>query len=223
MSEIKQQLHKINQNSNSLNILREVNNNISERAFHEHTHILFDVRTYLNKTEKKYVEIGGYVGSSAALLLNHPYNTDIVCIDPCTLNPAHYHGTDDQYTTLSRNLENNNPYNRNIKIYKNFSYDKACLDEIEDIDILHIDGNHSYEAVVQDFNLYKDKVNQGGFIIFDDYHDERYSPKVKPAVDFILSQVDKNEYDIIGCLDNYHKLNEDYNFNVYANFILYKK
>lgn len=223
MIDIKEQLHNLNKNSNSLGLLREINKSIQERHFHEHTHILYDLRTFLGKSKKKYVEIGSYVGSSASLILKHSFDTDVICIDPCVLETSHYHGTDTQHKTLSKNLENNNPHKRNVKIFKNFSYDQLPIDKIKNIDILHIDGDHSYNAVIQDYNLYKDKLNSGGFVVFDDYHDKLYSPGVKRAVDFIVSQINKSEYDIIGCLDNYHKVREKRHPDVHANFILYKK
>ena len=168
MKNVKEKLHEINQNSSSLSILREINRSITERNFHEHTHILYDLRTFLGESKKNYVEIGSYVGSSASLILRHSFKTSVVCIDPCVLNKSHYNGTDNQYNTICKNLKNNNPHNRDFKLFKNFSYDQLPVDSIDSIDILHIDGNHSYNAVIKDYTLYKDKVNAGGFIVFDD-------------------------------------------------------
>jgi predicted O-methyltransferase YrrM len=88
----------------SLTILREINNRIVERHFHEHTHVLYDIRTALGPELKTYVEIGSYVGSSASLLLSHPFPTRVICIDPCLLNTDHYKGELNQYDTIFRNL-----------------------------------------------------------------------------------------------------------------------
>lgn len=38
----------------------------------------------------------------------------------------------------------------------------------DEIDMLHIDGNHSHESATSDVNLYVPKVKSGGFIWFDD-------------------------------------------------------
>ena len=51
--------------SDSLSILKQVNEKISERKFHEFTHILYDLRTLLGNEKKNYLEIGSYVGSSS--------------------------------------------------------------------------------------------------------------------------------------------------------------
>jgi hypothetical protein len=40
------------------------------------------------------------------------------------------------------------------------------------IDLIHIDGDHEYEAVLSDCNHWLSKVKKGGFACFDDYgHD----------------------------------------------------
>jgi hypothetical protein len=72
---------------------------------------------------------------------------------------------------------------------------------VDEIDILFIDGDHSYDGVILDFEMYSKLVKSGGYIIFDDYNDYQYSPKVKPAVDNIVSNL-KNSYNIIGTVKN---------------------
>jgi predicted O-methyltransferase YrrM len=73
--------------------------------------------------------------------------------------------------------------------------------KVSEIDILFIDGDHSYHSVIQDFNNYKDLVISGGYIVFDDYNDSQYSPEVKPAVDDIINSLN-GEFEIIGCIEN---------------------
>ena len=41
--------------------------------------------------------------------------------------------------------------------------------EDNSIDAIYIDGNHSYEAVIEDIKNWSPKVKQGGLIIGDDY------------------------------------------------------
>jgi hypothetical protein len=48
--------------------------------------------------------------------------------------------------------------------------------------------------------MYSNLVNQGGYIVFDDYNDSMYSPSVKLAVDDIVKKL--NGYDIIGTVPN---------------------
>ena len=228
---MKTKLSNIQHNIKSLTVLKDVNKSITEHNFHEHTYILYDIRTLLGENEKTYLEIGSYIGSSASLILQHPFKTKLICIDPCRLNKSHYLGDLNQYSTLEKNLQNNNKNNYNFKIEKNFSTDVNLLTKFKDnkleIDILFIDGGHRYNDVVQDWNNYKDFVNPGGFIVFDDYCDKTYSPEVKSAVDDIVKNLNTGVYEIIGTLDNIHKLDHDnitYKYpNIINEFIIYKK
>ena len=212
--------------SNSLEILRKVNKIIPEKKFHEYTHILYDLRTILGEKEINYLEIGSYVGSSASLILHHNFKSNIYCVDPLKINDKNrYKGNLNHEQTLKKNLEINNIHNNNIKILKYFSNDKNLHNEIKDlkIDILFIDGCHKYQSVINDFNNYKDKVNNGGFIIFDDYLDYKTCPEVKKAVDFIIENYNLDEYEIIGTLENIQHVISNIPSNYSNEFILYKK
>jgi len=96
--------------SNSLKILDDINSNLTKH-FHTHTHILYDIRTLLGDDIINYLEIGSYIGSSASLIMRHPYKSNIYCVDPLNLNPSHYNGRMNQKDTLLYNLNINNIYN----------------------------------------------------------------------------------------------------------------
>jgi len=193
-------------NSNSLNILHETYKIIPERHFHDHIYILYDLRTLLGNEKKIYTEIGSYVGHSSKLMLSHPNETEIICIDPLILNKSHYNGTMTQYDTLRKNIGE-----KNITIYKKYSQDAKLLQKLKNdnfrTDILFIDGSHSYYDVINDFNNYCEFVNKDGYIIFDDYLDKIYSPEVKKAVDDLVINLDTNKYEIIGNLVNVKNTN----------------
>ena len=57
----------------------------------------------------------------------------------------------------------------------------AHLDfEDNSIDAIYIDGNHSYEAVIEDIKNWSPKVKQGGLIIGDDYLTFEVEPRATP-------------------------------------------
>jgi hypothetical protein len=56
------------------------------------------------------------------------------------------------------------------------------------IDVLHIDGDHDYQAVLMDINKYISFLNKHGIVIFDDYDDAH--PGVKKAVHEMLVEYD---------------------------------
>jgi hypothetical protein len=76
---------------------------------------------------------------------------------------------------------------------------------VKDVDLFYIDGNHTFEGCMNDFLNYNDLVKNGGYIAFDDYHDVEYSPQVKHAVDFIISDLTYGQYEVIGSFRNSFK------------------
>jgi predicted O-methyltransferase YrrM len=62
-------------------------------------------------------------------------------------------------------------YRERLQYFTFIRRDKACnIDDIRDktIDILHVDGNHSFESVVKDLMLYLPRMKENGIIIIDD-------------------------------------------------------
>jgi predicted O-methyltransferase YrrM len=164
-------------------------------TMHHHYHILYDLRTILGNEKKIYTEIGTYCGGSASLILQHDFQTEINCIDPLHVLP-------EQEETLYKNMEKFNKNKNKYNIHKKFSTDHTFLKYLHNTnfttDILFIDGDHTKKGATFDFENYKDFVNPGGFIVFDDYEDYEFSPEVRVAVDEIVSRIDTNKFNIIG-------------------------
>ena len=146
------------------------------------------------------VEIGVHGGGSllktADLLIDRNIKLyGIDCwedIEKCGIN-----GKKNDFWTKSSfdkflNLHKEN-YNHLIKIIKHYDYkfielikglsnDKDIVNKFEDnsIDAIYIDGDHSYEGVKSDLELYYPKVKKNGLILCDDYTNFE---SVKKAVD----------------------------------------
>jgi FkbM family methyltransferase len=71
-----------------------------------------------------------------------------------------------------------------ISIIQKLSTSEGVADMIEDesLTLLIIDGDHSYQGVMNDYHLYWRKVMVGGCIVFDDYGSKEW-PDVKKFVD----------------------------------------
>ncbi|WP_163649443.1 glycosyltransferase [Modicisalibacter sp. 'Wilcox'] len=226
----REELSSIIRESNSLEILKKIQVHIPERKFHDHIHILHDIRTLINKREANYVEIGSYVGHSASLMLSHDLKTKVYCIDPLSLPKNHYQGDLSQEQTLIKNLSK---HAGEYTIIKEESCDSKALAYLEEqgiaIDILFIDGDHTYSSVIRDFSTYEKLVADGGFIVFDDYWDKNHSPDVYFAVNDIVEKIKNNRlpYEIIGSLANYQSANPVYDHGertgLINEFILRKK
>lgn len=198
----------INSSIESVNIVKKISESVD--TFHHHYHILLDIANYFNQSLINYVEIGAYCGGSSSLMMHRP-NTNIISIDIGRPIPK------------ERAISNVNRFNVSGNFYKYICGDstnkdtigelKNTLNNLEDkeIDILFIDGDHSYDGAYKDFLNYNSLVKIGGFLVFDDYLDNEHSPQVKFAVDDIIKEycIDNKMYEIIGCLDNKHKAHPD--------------
>lgn len=190
------------------NILTEESNikvvNISKtmenKTFHHHYHILYDLRTNLGMDKKIYVEIGAYAGGSASLVTSHPYPTECYSIDIG-------HPIDPEVS--KRNVANFKNNDNSWEYIKGNSQQLSTVTELKNkingIDLLFIDGDHSSRGVKNDFNFYAPMVKKGGYLWFDDYLDFIYSPGVKPAVDEIVTNINKESWEVIGLVQNKFK------------------
>ena len=61
------------------------------------------------------------------------------------------------------------------------------LDRIESLDMVFVDAEHSYDAVVLDLNIWYDKINYNGIISGHDYDHPNF-PGVKIAVDEFIER-----------------------------------
>jgi predicted O-methyltransferase YrrM len=180
----------------SLDILQHISNNMLGNTFHHHFHILYDLRSSISKEVINYVEIGAYCGASSCLMLNHPQQVNVTSIDIGTFTPG-------GVNTIHQNVEKFKLNHNKFELIVGDSHSSETLNtlksKVSEIDILYIDGEHSYSSVIQDFNDYKDLVVSGGYIVFDDYLDTNM--QVKPAVDDIINLLN-NEFEVIGCINN---------------------
>lgn len=178
----------------SLQMVEKISNEINNQTFHHHYYILYDIAKEFGDLLINYVEIGCYAGGSACLMLQRP-NTNVISIDLGEpINP----------NIVQQNVKKLNTLNNNYNYIQANSQKQETVDQLKtlvnDIDILFIDGDHTYNGVKMDFEIYSPLVKNGGYIIFDDYNDFQFSPEVKKSVDDIVKNL--LGYEIIGTLPN---------------------
>jgi predicted O-methyltransferase YrrM len=188
----------------SLELTRYISDNINNQTFHHHYHVLFDIANTFKKTKNiTYVEIGCYAGGSACLMLQRP-KTKVISIDTgIVINPA----------VVEANVNKLNVHHNTYHYVQGNSQTDDTVNRLktltDTIDILFIDGDHSYTGVRNDFNLYSNLVKSNGYIVFDDYRDATHSPEVKPAVDAIVNEIGE-QYHVIGTLPNTYGARPDW-------------
>jgi len=178
---------------------------ISKRVptFHHHYHILYDIACLYENKKVNYVEIGAFAGASACLML-HLDNVNVISIDlgfpvpkeDVLSNLSYYKKKEQFYEYIQGDSQDIATKKQLIKTLSEIDVDKNK----KAIDILFIDGNHSYQAVIDDFKMYSDLVDFGGYIVFDDYNDHVHCPEVKQAVHDLIPTL--TDYEIVGALEN---------------------
>ena len=76
-----------------------------------------------------------------------------------------------------------------MNLYKGFSDTELPKIDMSKIDMVFLDGGHSYETVKNDLILIIKGIKKGKIIICDDYDQVHYG--VKKAVDELLNQVNE--------------------------------
>lgn len=132
---------------------------------------------------KTLVEIGVYKGAFSSDLKHLFPEAHLYLIDPWDLYPE-YEQPEAGPISLCRD-DLHNAYKEvhskfrndsSVSILRNFSQESVRL--IPDmIDLVYIDGNHAYEYVKEDIDLWLPKIRKGGMIAGDDY-----IPDVFPGV-----------------------------------------
>jgi cephalosporin hydroxylase len=178
----------------SIDVLNNIITKMENKSFHNHYHIIYDICNSFNH-DVTYLEIGAYAGGSASLAASHKNVKCVFSIDIGKPIPKEI---------PIRNVNNFKHEKCSYRYFEGSSYDSTIINDVHKnvnaVDILFIDGDHSYDAVLKDFNNYKDLVKSGGYIIFDDYLDAKHSPRVRGAVDFIVQNLNNDEFEILGSL-----------------------
>jgi len=106
------------------------------------------------------VEVGSDLGNNAKNILKQVPIEKLYLVDPYFDGYADKKG-DVRFIYAQNNLK---PYQKTIEFIRATSEEATQRFEDESIDAIYIDGNHKYEYVLQDINLWLPKVRTGGFI-----------------------------------------------------------
>ncbi|MDI3545103.1 MAG: 1-O-methyltransferase [Rikenellaceae bacterium] len=111
------------------------------------------------------VEIGSYLGASASFLASaaKEKNHIVFCVDTWK-NDAMSEGERDTFDEFCKNTQHLQKYIRTLR-GKSVEIAKTFNNEI---DLLFIDGDHSYEGVRADVEAWLPKVKDGGIVVFHD-------------------------------------------------------
>lgn len=114
-----------------------------------------------------WVELGGFLGESATLVLGFPQVTRLDVIE-----------SSQTHADALRRRFSGVPY---CNVMHARSVDAADAYGPCSVDVVYIDADHSYDAVSADIDAWLPKIRHGGYICGHDYHDG--FPGVRKAVD----------------------------------------
>ncbi len=139
--------------------------------------ILDRLKNHFNKNEIIALEIGARYGESSTLIINNLNIKEYIIVDPYTSYDEY---TQDGFNKIIKNNEDNIyietknslfKIHNNIKFFRTFSNDTNTLNQIENnsLDLIFIDGNHTYKYVLEDLENYYPKLKKDGIICGDDF------------------------------------------------------
>ena len=158
-----------------------ISKNTLLRIFHLNLHHAFRVESHMTLNERLVLyklaaktpfiaEIGSYIGASACCFgaaASADKGTQIICIDTWN-NDAMSEGNRDTWAEFKRNTSSFSDF---VVPVRGFSTD--VVEQVRKIarslDMLFIDGDHSYEGVKADWEAYKDFLKPGAIVVFHDY------------------------------------------------------
>ena len=175
-----------------------------KRIHHNYHHITLYIKDHiLKETCKNYLEIGSHYGHSLCNILHSQFPSKCMAID--IFKPWADGKISDMKGCVENNVAMFNTNKHEVNVYKGSSHSQSTLSAVKDyfpdgIDLLFIDGDHSYKGITTDFNLYFPLVNPNGYIVFDDYLPIANSEAPK-AIDDIRNQY-KDQINDIGLIDD---------------------
>ncbi len=119
-------------------------------------------------------EIGVYRGLNAKRLRSLFPQAELYLIDPWIIYPENKEPEAGSITLDDDEMTD--AYERVVKQFGNDPLTKIirkksedAINDVKELDIVFIDGNHSYDSVMQDINLWHGKVREGGILAGHDY------------------------------------------------------
>lgn len=113
-------------------------------------------------------EIGTYIGHNARIMLKRMHIKRLYLIDPydnAVLEDIGFDKIDSEYKKAQQRVKN---WKDKVTFVLKYS-DKATNDVPDNLDFIYIDGNHDYEFVKKDIELYYPKVRKGGVVAGHDF------------------------------------------------------
>jgi hypothetical protein len=151
---------------------------------------LFDFIKHHDLKNKKMIEIGCYLGISTELFAM--FCKEITSIDLWGMDETYDGGENpkEYWPIIEKQARDRLSKYTNVTLIKDNSLNASKNFENELLDLVYLDGNHSYDGVINDVSYWYNKIKIGGVLSGHDYN----QISVKKAVDEII--IKYNMYDL---------------------------
>ena len=124
------------------------------------------------------VEIGVWKGEFSKQILDKVNPKKLYLIDPWKFIPKYttswYGGTiaknQEDMNIIYKRVQKMFKDNKKVVVYKDLSQNVAGRFKNNTLDFVYVDGNHRYEFVKKDLEMYFQKLKKGGILAGDDYY-----------------------------------------------------
>lgn len=155
---------------------------------HQATHVLYIIKELMGDNCNKVLDIGTLWGGSIMTMMQSSYKSYFVSID---FFDGYYKsltgfsedpvcGGTNTVASVDANIRRHNKHNHSYDLIEGSSHNSKIVKKVHSIldnnvDLLFIDGDHTKDGVIQDWNDYSKLVNSGGVVIFDDHWSDELS------------------------------------------------
>lgn len=153
-----------------------------------------EIMNMINNKDIVWIEIGVNLGYTAEKAFKEKDIGKMILIDPYIVM--------DHEMFKSKSLRNSQrlsarerlcDYSERCVWIEKTSSSAAAMIEDSSVDVIFVDGNHEFEYVKSDIELYIRKLKDGGLMILDDYGHQDY-PGVRKALDRFLQESGQDKY-----------------------------
>ena len=145
-------------------------------------------------------EIGVKQGKFSKVLLNGWHDCKMHLIDPWEVQDKSIYDENvhDYQSDYNKTIDTLKDFSHRYEIIRQYSNDAHSHFAKNSLDFIYIDGNHSYEGVKSDLELFYPKLKYGGVMMGDDYHVHDvekifgFNFGVKKAVDEFCLEIKNN-------------------------------
>ena len=137
--------------------------------------------------ESKMIEIGSYMGESTMLFASTGIFQEIHAIEPFEGKEKFSDDFGYEWEQIGKEFEKNTRIfddDEIINLHLDYSYNVHERFEDGTFNFVYIDGDHSYDGVKRDIELYLPKIKEGGIIGGHDYNKKEWEGVVKAVNEY---------------------------------------